>query len=182
MGAQCIFDQQNGDVTKAYYAKMNGKGFWGQLAVALFRASKRSAAAKRYRGRAHRNDAYDVKNWSLSEICRILAEKKDHGITWGWRRDPKTVGFEWVLYVDLPDTIGQVSFHSADRLKGPDYPFDWDGVRLSRERVIRYCDLVESGEHICAVPCVAQDSPAMREVHESASEMAHYRDRLATAE
>lgn len=46
MKASQIFNQNNGDVTKAYYAEMNGKGFLGQLAVALFRAQKRSTAAK----------------------------------------------------------------------------------------------------------------------------------------
>jgi hypothetical protein len=34
---------------------------------------------------------------------------------------------QWVLYVDLP--TGQVSFHTAARGVGPDYPGKWDGVR-----------------------------------------------------
>jgi len=51
MNASYVFRQNNGDTTKAYYAEMNGKGFLGQLAVALFRAQKRSTAAKKYRGR-----------------------------------------------------------------------------------------------------------------------------------
>jgi hypothetical protein len=33
-----VFTQNDGDVTKAYYADMNQRGPSGQLAVALFRA------------------------------------------------------------------------------------------------------------------------------------------------
>jgi hypothetical protein len=44
-----------------------------------------------------------------------------------------------VLYVDTP--CGQVSFHSATRLKGPDYPYAWDGVvNASVGRIIRWCE------------------------------------------
>ena len=64
---------------------------------------------------------------------------------WGWKRDPKTPGYEWVLYVDLP--TGQCSFHSADRLNGPDYQGDWDGIGMSQERICRYCDMV-AGEAV----------------------------------
>ena len=140
--AHDIFHQQNGDVTKAYYDAMNAKGLPGQLAVALFRAQKRSTAAKKYRGRRFTQDAYSVKNWSMSEVCRILTTMQafESAPRWGWKRDPKTPGYEWVLYVDLP--TGQCSFHSADRLSGPDYAGDWDGAGMSTERICRYCDLV----------------------------------------
>jgi len=135
-----VFRQNNGDVTKAYYAEMNQRGFDGQLAVALFRAQKRSSAAKSYRGGRFRRAAYDVKNWSLSEVVRILMNHH-HPICWGWGHDEKTPGFEWVLYVDLP--TGQVSFHSPDRLGGPDYPGQWDGVKnASADRIIAFCDSV----------------------------------------
>lgn len=135
-----VFRQQNGDVTKAYYAEMNQKGLMGQLAVALFRAQKRSTAAKKYRGGGFRRDAYDVKNWSLSEVCRILGQE-GHSITWGWGTDKHTPGFENVLYVDLPQ--GQVSFHSGVRLDGPDYTKPWDGQRgMSVQRILEFCDSV----------------------------------------
>ena len=139
MLAQQVFNQNDGDVTKAYYARLNSMGPMGQLAVALFRAQKRSTAAKRYRGRQYKNAAYDVKNWSLSEICRI-AQSFDHGFRWGWKRDAKTINFEWVLYVELP--TGQCSFHSADKLEGPDFPGDWDGIGKSEERICAFCDSI----------------------------------------
>lgn len=102
MTAVEVFNQQNGEVTKAWYAEMNRRGPHGQLAVALFRTQKRSTAAKSYRGGKYRSAAYDVKNWSLSEICRILTAYPELNATWGWKEDPDTPGFNWVLYVDLP--------------------------------------------------------------------------------
>jgi hypothetical protein len=144
MQAARIFSQNNGDTTKAYYAEMNSRGPMGQLAVALFRAQKRSTAAKKYRGGRFTRDAYDVKNWSLSEICRILGSFP-HDIAWGWQRDPNTPGFEWVLYVELP--TGQCSFHSADRLAGPDFTGKWDGNRGgSLTNILAFCDSVASVE------------------------------------
>jgi hypothetical protein len=142
--AESVFKQNNGEVTKAYYAEMNAKGLPGQLAVALFWAQKRSTAAKKYRRGKFTRAAYDVKNWSLSEVCRILdlMQAFESGPQWGWQRDPKTPGYEWVLYVELP--TGQCSFHSAERLNGPDYEKGWDGVGISEERICRYCDLVEA--------------------------------------
>jgi hypothetical protein len=93
MTAAEVFNQNNGDVTRAYYAEMNAKGLPGQLAVALFRAQKRSAAAKKYRGGGFRREAYDVKNWSLSEIVRICmaidanwpGPECINGRVWGWQ-------------------------------------------------------------------------------------------------
>lgn len=139
MLSDSVFNQQNGDVTKSYYATLNGMGYDGQLAVALFRAQKRSEAAKKYKGRVFKHSAYDVKNWSLGEICRIM-QAHDFGFPWGWKRDEKTKGYEWVLYVELP--TGQCSFHSADRLAGPDYPGEWDGIGNSRVRICNFCDSV----------------------------------------
>ena len=54
---------------------------------------------------------------------------------------------KWVLYVDLPN-IGQVSFHSPERLAGPDYDGEWDGARLSAERIIRFSQMVYSVDPI----------------------------------
>ena len=139
MEAQYVFNQNSGDVTKAYYAEMNKLGPLGELAVALFRAQKRSTAAKRYRGRRFTRDAYEVKNWSLSEICRILTAYK-LPYQWGWKADPNTPGYEWVLYVELPQ--GQVSFHSAEKLQGPEYQGEWDGQKVSADRIQRFCDSV----------------------------------------
>lgn len=148
MLARQVFTQNDGEVTKAYYAEMNQKGLAGQLAVALFRAQKRSTAAKNYRRGKFRHSAYDVKNWSLSEICRILDAMSAFEMAppWGWKRDPKTPGYEWVLYVDLP--TGQCSFHSAERLNGPEYAADWDGIGMSQERIIAYCDSVAGEKEV----------------------------------
>ena len=138
-----IFNQQNGDVTKAYYAEMNAKGLPGQLAVALFRAQKRSTAAKKYRGRRFTQDAYSVKNWSMSEVCRILGVMHafESAPQWGWKRDPNTPGFEQVLYVELP--TGQCSFHSADRLAGPDFTGEWSGIKNSTDVILAFCDSIQ---------------------------------------
>ena len=140
MTALEVFHQKNGDVTKAYYAHLDSLGLRGQIGTSLFRAQKRSSAAKSYRGGRFRRAAYDVKNWSITEIVRLLyGNEARHGLTWGWKRDPNTPGYAWVLYVDLP--TGQVSFHSAERLSGPDYAGDWDGVRdASVTRILEYCD------------------------------------------
>jgi hypothetical protein len=141
MLARSVFDQNNGDVTKAYYATMNQKGYRGMLAVALFRAQKRSTAAKKYKGRGYRQDAYEVKNWSLTEICKVLRNWEGSGMTWGWGRDLHTPGFTWVLYVDLP--TGQCSFHCADRAAdGPDYTGKWRPGAGSESNILEYCDSV----------------------------------------
>jgi len=137
-----VFHQKDGDVTKAFYAELATWGLRGELAVALFRAQKRSTAAKAYRRGRYRRAAYDVKNWSLSEICRLASRLG--GVRWGWGRDESAPGFEWVLYLDLPQ--GQVSFHSATRLSGPDYPGKFDGQRgASEPRILMFCDAVLSG-------------------------------------
>ncbi len=66
-------------------------------------------------------------------------------IRWGWQADPATAGFPWVLYVDLPE-IGQVSFHTAQRGPGPDYPFEWDrAAGASPGRIIRWCEQLLAG-------------------------------------
>ena len=157
MLAQSVFNQQNGDVTIAYYATMNTKGIEGQLSVALFRAQKRSTAAKNYRNRKFTRGAYEVKNWSLSEVCRILGAMQafDMAPAWGWKRDPNTPGFTQVLYVDLP--IGQCSFHSADRLSGPDYCGEWAPGAGSAAAIIAYCDSVWD-------PCFKGERPTVEEM------------------
>ena len=134
-----VFHQNDGKVTTAYYERLNAKGWPGQLGVALFRAQKRSTAAKAYRGGRYKRAAYDVKNWSLSEICRILAATPNPP-AWGWKEDPATPGYEQVLYVELPQ--GQVSFHSAVRIVGPDFTGVWDGAHKSAERILDFCDEV----------------------------------------
>lgn len=144
MNAIEIFKQNNGKVTKLYYIALDAKGPAGQIATALFRAQKRSTAAKNYRGRRFRRAAYDVKSWSMSELCRLLALHGEAlGIRWGWKEDWETVFGEncsYVLYVDLPQ--GQVSFHNPQRGTGPDYLGEWDKSKESLMRILAFCNAV----------------------------------------
>jgi hypothetical protein len=161
MNAIEVFKQKNGDVTKAYYAALDAKGPAGQIATALFRAQKRSTAAKTYRGRRFRSEAYSVKEWSMSELCRLLAlHGEAFGIRWGWKEDKEVLFGEkssWVLYVDLPGPTfevltekpgvmvcapSQVSFHCPQRLTGPDYPGEWDRQKESLTRILAFCDAI----------------------------------------
>jgi hypothetical protein len=141
-----VYKQQNGDITKAYYAEMNAKGYAGMLAVALFRAQKRSDAAKRYRNHFS-GDAYDVKNWSLEQVVAILT-RHDFGFEWGWKEDPHTPGFTWVLYVDLP--TGQCSFHTrhpicaARKCEIKRYTGRWNPGEGSLTAILLYCDSVQN--------------------------------------
>jgi len=144
-----IYAGSDGEATKKLYARLDRRGPAGAVALNLFRAQKASARAKVYRGGVRgqgsfKGMAYEKKNWSLGNLCDILA---DHGaplgLRWGWQRDAQAslIGDpnEWVLYVDTP--CGQVSFHSSARLKGPDYPHAWDGqVNASIGRIIRWCE------------------------------------------
>src|ERR1051326_6304313 len=144
-----VVEGSDGDGTKAYYAELEKCGPVGIVALNLFRAQKCSTRAKGYRGGirgkgSYRRMAYDRKSWSIENLCRVLAAHSEAlGIRYGWKADPACVFDQdpsWVLYVDLPQ--GQVSFHSPNRGEGPDYAADWDGKRLSAERIIQFCDSV----------------------------------------
>jgi hypothetical protein len=169
MKAESVFRQNNGDVTKNYYAEMNDKGHLGQLAVALFRAQKRSSAAKSYRRGKFTSAAYDVKNWSIGEIVRILTQY-DCGFSWGWGYDRNTPGYEWVLYVELP--TGQCSFHSPHRIGPKNYDGAWDGIGMSEQRIIAFCDLVWCGETEKAAEVIMSPASTRREVEELSDRLA----------
>lgn len=134
--AALVFTESDGRLTVAYYRRLQEKGAMGIIAMNLFRAQKTSERAKQYRGRGYKQASYDVKNYSLSQLCASLGNH----LPWGWKRDPNTTAYEWVLYVDLP--TGQVSFHSATRGDGPDYPGEWSGEHTSRENVLAFCDSI----------------------------------------
>lgn len=153
MTAREVFDGSDGEVTRKYYADLCGKGPIGIIAMNLFRAQKCSARAKVYRGGirgqgSYKRMAYDRKAYSMSELCRTLAEHGAKlGFAYGWRTDPKTVFGErasWVLYVDIPDH-GQASFHSPSRGVGPDYTADWDQASSSEVNILAFCDFVVTG-------------------------------------
>ena len=146
MLARYVWEQSNGTVTTSYYGQLATLGPIGVVALNLFRASKNSHRAKRYRGGirgqgSYASMAYSRKQWSMTNLCNTLLEHaKSLSITWGWKKDPAQEFHCWVLYADLPQ--GQVSFHTEQRGKGPDYLGDWDGQKLSTERILEFCDSV----------------------------------------
>lgn len=138
-----IYTGSDGDRTKALYAALEERGPIGAVAVNLFRATKTSERAKRYRGGqrgrgSFRSMAYGTKSWAIDNLISILAEQGEQlGIVWGWGVDRETDGYDQVLYVETP--AGQLSFHSPVRGKGPDYPGDWDGERgQAAGRVVKF--------------------------------------------
>jgi hypothetical protein len=143
-----VYKGSDGDQTRAFYAMLEQRGPIGKIAVNLFRAVKCSSRANVYRGGirgqgSYRSMAYDRKNWAIANLCTILQDHAaDWGIGWGWKQDPVQEYHDWVLYVDLPDGLGQVSFHAATRGVGPDYPFEWDNSHKSPERICTLCDRV----------------------------------------
>ncbi len=139
--AREVFNGSDGALTVAYYRRLCAEGPNGVIAMNLFRASKTSARAKQYRGRQFRNASYDTKNYSLVQLCTALINQRVYD--WGWHRDDKTVGYPWVLYIDLP--CGQASFHSSERLNGPDYHKPWRPGKGSDANVLAFCDII-SGE------------------------------------
>jgi hypothetical protein len=134
-----IYRGSDGDATRALYVELHDRGPAGFVAVNLFRAAKCSERAKVYRGGGYRRDAYGRKEWSIGNLCTVLEGYAVLlGIRWGWLEDPAQSFHRWVLYIDLPD-VGQVSFHVAQRGRGPDFPCQWDGVRgAAPQRVCRY--------------------------------------------
>lgn len=141
-----IFLGSDAAATMNLYSKLEEVGPRGVVAMNLFRALKASSRAKVYRGGngrgSYRAQAYDKKNWSMTNLVRMLIDHGDDvGVPFGWGRDSKAIGFEHVLYVDLP--TGQVSFHSDSRGDGLDYLGTWDGVRnASVDRCCRWCSQV----------------------------------------
>lgn len=146
--SQIVYEGSDGAITKRYYADLAKHGGIGVIAINLFRAQKSSARAKVYRGGirgqgSYRGMAYDKKAWSLAQLCTTLQQSASEcGAEYGWKRDPASPMVPWVLYVDLPEGFGQVSFHALERGPGPDYPGEWDGKRASAERICAFCDSV----------------------------------------
>ena len=155
MKALTVYQGSDGELTKQYYTELEKRGPMGIVAVNLFRAQKCSSRAKVYRGGirgqgSYKSMAYDRKQWSMNNLVKALGEHSESlGIAYGWKEDPATTAFEWVLYVDLP--TGQVSFHSPTRGTGPDYSGDWDGQKLSADRIVQFCDRVFAMGEVGAV-------------------------------
>jgi hypothetical protein len=139
-----VFDGSDGDATKALFARLEARRPIGVVAMNLFRACKNSARAKVYRGGVRGRGsfkamAYERKAWAIDNLAKALDAHADAlGIRWGWAIDPAQSFHRDVLYVDLPN--GQVSFHTAPRGQGPDYPDAWDGVSgAGPGRICSYC-------------------------------------------
>lgn len=144
------YNGSDGDKTKALYADLDRCGPAGNVAMNLFRACKCSARAKVYRGGirgkgSYKSMAYDRKQWSIDNLAKALVQHGDAlGIRWGWAVDPQQAMHKDVLYVELP--TGQVSFHTAPRGPGPDYPGQWDGIRgQAPDRISKFCASVIQG-------------------------------------
>lgn len=141
-----VYDGSDGALTRRLLAELVKRGPAGRVAALLFRAQKSSRRAKLYGRTSYRDLSYDRKGESLRELTEALAEHGAAlGFVFGWGRDDSSMN-PWVLYVELPrDDSGevlQVSFHSPERYAGPDYPGQWDGRRVSEERIIAFCQRV----------------------------------------
>lgn len=156
MTALDVYNGSSGDATKALYARLEALGSIGVVAMNVFRAHKCSARAKDY-SRRYKGEAYGRKQWSMENLCAELL-KADLPIRWGWKQDPAREFHNWVLYLDLP--TGQVSFHTAARGKGPDYPDQWDGAKgIGSTRVCTWVDDLLSGR-VTITTIAAPASPA----------------------
>ena len=133
-----VYAGSSGEATRQLYEELEARGPIGIIATNLFRAQKNSARAKVYRGGGYRGKAYDRKQWAMDNLAEALNHHAGKlGIAWGWGVDEDQARHNVVLYVDLPE--GQVSFHTARRGQGPDYPGAWDGERLvGATRVCRF--------------------------------------------
>lgn len=142
-----VFLGRDGDATRALYQELLKLGISGEIAVNLLRIAKNSRGGKNRKYRGHgRRAAYETKDWAIGELCRALVIGADDlGINWGWGFDKKAIGYEHVLYVELPGQ-GQVSFHTHSRRDGPDYAGTWDGVKdVSARRVVGYAQFLING-------------------------------------
>lgn len=160
-----IYTGSNGEATTALYKHLETLGPAGIVAVNLFRACKCSERAKVY-SRRYKGDAYGRKQWSLDQLALALQKHPELGIRWGWKIDPSQTFHNWVIYVDLPR--GQVSFHTASRGVGPDYPGEWDGQGLSAQRIVSHVQnlldthtapAVVSGPSLCDNPLTPPSPP-----------------------
>lgn len=172
---QKAYEGSDADVTRALYARLEAMAPRGPVAMNLLRLMKASGRAKQYRGRpsrgrqSYRSMAYDKKDWAIGvtiDALRIHAE--DCGIEWGWGFDKKAIGYEHVLYVELPGA-GQVSFHTHYRRDGPDHPREWDGQRNSSAlRIIEWAQAVLDGRD-CTLKEEEHGTPGRRGEGEAAA-------------
>lgn len=146
MNAFEIYTGSNGEATTRLYKHLETLGPAGIIALNLFRACKCSQRAKAY-SRRYKGDAYGRKQWSLEQLAQALQAHPELAIRWGWKIDPSQTFHNWVLYVELPL---QVSFHTAHRGVGPDYPGEWDQIiGVGPQRIIAH---VQKLLDLCKTP------------------------------
>lgn len=137
-----VYKGRDANRTRALYALLMTKPPRGVIGVNVLRAARNSEMAKSYRKGSATRAAYETKDWAIGQLCDALVANPGVIARWGWGRDPKTVGFEDVFYLDLPGA-GQISFHNGYRRAGPDYPGAWDGVRnATTDRVCRWIEAI----------------------------------------
>lgn len=145
---QKVYNGSSGAATRGLYARLEEMAPRGLVAMNLLRTCKASERAKVYRGGGFRAMAYDKKDWAIGELCRALVATEDLDVVWGWGFDAKAIGFEHVLYVDIPGA-GQVSFHTSYRRDGPDYAGAWDGIKgAAALRICRWTEAVLDGREV----------------------------------
>ncbi len=136
-----VYKGRDANRTRALYAALAAKPPRGMIGINVLRAARNSEMAKSYRKGSATRAAYETKDWAIGQLCDALESDPFVITSWGWGRDPKAIGFEDVLYLDLPGA-GQISFHNSHRRIGPDYPSAWDGVKNETTR--RVCRWVEA--------------------------------------
>lgn len=133
-----VFNTNDGDLTRAYFALLEGYGLVGRVAVHLLRAAKAASRGPHYSDTKHRENAEQRKQWALESLVAILKEHADTlKIPWGWRNSPLPV-----LAIELP--TGYVQFEMPTRLRGPEYEktplADYWQAGVIDMRIIKFCD------------------------------------------
>jgi hypothetical protein len=161
---RAIYNGSDGEATQHLFAELIELGNPGLVAVELFRAEKASERAKLY-GRRFKGVAYDKKQWAMGNLCQALAvHGAPLGLAYGWGEDVAQPYHRWVLYVELPS--GQVSFHTASRGDGPDYPSAWDGAAgMSPARIVRWIATLLGDNIDDELPDMSIGAPAQRPKH-----------------
>lgn len=132
-----VFYQHSGDVTKAYYEQLAAHGPMGELAVALFRALKRSKKTtgigfrRISRRKTEQYDYAEAYEWAVNELIRVLVTNPPSKLPWGWR--------DSTLFVELP--TGMVAFDCPEQGLAPFCPIRFEPPAESRDlRIIKFCD------------------------------------------
>lgn len=156
MNAQAAYEATDYSETRSYLRALANAGRLGRIAAALFAAMRASTDAKTERRLAKGDPLAEItvsragyarKRLAMQKVCELLAHNAA-GLAWGWGNDRRQADCPFVLFVDLPQ--GQVSFHTPEKLMGPEYAGRWDRACQNRERVLAFCDalLPSNGQQV----------------------------------